>query len=153
MFLDGTMNQQVSSSGNGTVIIGGGIIGVAMAYYLALAQGGSGTDITIIDRAPELFLGASGKANGVLGDYGFTQETAPLGSLSWRLHNDLAVRYGGREEWGFSGIVVHRPHKAMNSNTHSQDDSTSDHTLSRWFEYDGKFIDRLDGDPALAARL
>lgn len=144
-----TLDQATAASPthDGTIIIGGGIIGLNTAYYLTLTQRGSGADIIIIDRAPELFLGASGKANGVLGNYGFPAETGPLGSLSWSLHNDLATNYDGREHWDFSGIVIHRPNKTLLA------DPVDNHRLPPWFRYNGTLSNKLDGDPALAARL
>ena len=75
----------MSSSPEPIVILGGGIIGFATAYYLATSQG-DGRDITIIDNSPILFEGASGQANGILHAYGFDPALTPLANLSYDLH-------------------------------------------------------------------
>jgi len=91
---------------NLTIIIGGGIIGLSTAYYLSLFQQDGG-DVVIVDGANELLLGASGKANGMLGDYGFPSGAAELGSLSWRLHKELSEQHSGEERWEYQPTTVH----------------------------------------------
>ena len=88
------------------VIIGGGIIGLSTAYYLALARK-SGRSITIVDNASILFAGASGKANGILGDYGFKPEAESLGKLSWELHQQLARVHRGRAGWHYRDVEIY----------------------------------------------
>jgi hypothetical protein len=65
----------------------------------------------MVDNAQKLFQGASGQANGVLGEYGFLEEEQSLATLSWKLHRDLAAKFDGRAIWGFSGMVVHELNK------------------------------------------
>ena len=88
------------------VIIGGGIVGMSTAYYLALARK-DGHSIIIVDNAAVLFAGASGKANGILGDYGFKPEAESLGKLSWELHQHLASRNNGRAGWGYRDVMIY----------------------------------------------
>jgi glycine/D-amino acid oxidase-like deaminating enzyme len=71
-------------SSDSTVILGGGIIGLSTAYYLALANqydGSNGaskrSDIFVIDPS-----GASGQSEGALGDFGFKDDVVPLALLS-----------------------------------------------------------------------
>ncbi|KAE8340188.1 hypothetical protein BDV24DRAFT_152199 [Aspergillus arachidicola] len=82
-----------------TVILGGGIIGSATAYYL------SGThpagDIHIIESSSELFSSASGYAAGFLAKDWFSPDVASLGELSFGLHESLAVEHGGLQRWGY----------------------------------------------------
>lgn len=82
-----------------TVILGGGIIGSAIAYYLSAnkPQG----EIYIIEQSTELFSSASGFAAGFLARDWFAPSLAPLGALSFDLHHELAAEHGGDRKWGF----------------------------------------------------
>ncbi|KAF7596468.1 hypothetical protein BBP40_001340 [Aspergillus hancockii] len=82
-----------------TVILGGGIIGSATAYYLSETQ--SPADIHIIESSIELFSSASGYAAGFLAKDWFAQSVAPLGELSFDLHGALAAENDGTERWGY----------------------------------------------------
>lgn len=93
------------------VVIGGGIIGLSTAYYLSLARK-SGRSITIVDSASILFAGASGKANGILGDYGFEPEVESLGKLSWELHRQLTSIHRGDAGWGYRETMIYDLHHA-----------------------------------------
>ncbi|OHF03396.1 FAD dependent oxidoreductase superfamily [Colletotrichum orchidophilum] len=83
-----------------TVIVGSGIIGLSIAYYLADHQPGS--TIHLVDPSPELFASASGYAGGFLARDWFPLEYAALGVLSFDEHKKLAEENGGREKWGWS---------------------------------------------------
>ena len=98
--------DQEDSDGSPVVIIGGGIIGLSTAYYHSLLRGNR-SSITIVESADALFVGASGQANGILGNYGFPRGAESLGKLSWRLHQQLAKIYGGRARWGYRDVVVY----------------------------------------------
>lgn len=91
-----------------TIIIGGGIIGLSTAYYLASSANSSSESycISVVDSSPAAFVAASGGATGILGDYGFEPEAEALGVLSWNLHKELAEAYDGPQSWGFSDIVI-----------------------------------------------
>jgi len=83
-----------------TVILGSGIIGVSIAYYLSDHQPGS--TIHLVEPSPELFASASGYAGGFLAEDWFSREVAALGRLSFAEHRRLAAREGGRERWGYA---------------------------------------------------
>lgn len=82
-----------------TVIIGGGIIGSSIAYYLSDKRSGEG--IHIIESSSKLFSAASGYAAGFMAKDWFAPSLAPLGALSFDLHHQLAVENGGEEKWGY----------------------------------------------------
>jgi glycine/D-amino acid oxidase-like deaminating enzyme len=82
-----------------TIIIGGGIIGVSVAYYLS-ANKPEG-EIHIIEQSSELFNSASGYAGGFLARDWFEPALNSLGALSFDLHHQLAAEHGGDKEWGF----------------------------------------------------
>ncbi|KAK1142356.1 hypothetical protein N8T08_007908 [Aspergillus melleus] len=63
-----------------TVILGGGIIGSSIAYYLSESQ--QAGDVHIIEPSSRLFSGASGYAAGFLAKDWFAPSLAPLGELS-----------------------------------------------------------------------
>ncbi|CCL98579.1 uncharacterized protein FIBRA_00580 [Fibroporia radiculosa] len=94
-----------------TVILGGGIVGLATAYYLATLThdtdpGASGHhDVHLVEPCPELFASASGHAGGFLAEDWFNPALAPLGALSFRLHRELAQAHTGRALWGWSETV------------------------------------------------
>ena len=89
-----------------TVILGGGIIGLGIAYYLSLERPPSDPahqPITIVDSSPELLLSASGFAGGFLAEDWFSPQSASLGALSFKLHRELANQHGGHKRWGYAG--------------------------------------------------
>lgn len=81
-----------------TVILGGGIIGSSIAYYLSKQ---STDEIHIIEPSSKLFSAASGYAAGFLARDWFSPSLAPLGALSFDLHHELAAENGGEEKWGY----------------------------------------------------
>jgi len=84
-----------------TVIIGAGIIGVSTAYFLSHDPTRQiDHKITILDPCPPA-SGASGKAGGFIARNWAGSATASLAELSFRLHDELAQRYGGAEKWGY----------------------------------------------------
>lgn len=87
-----------------TVIIGGGIIGFSVAYYLSDPKqlcSNKPREIHIIESSSELFTSASGYAAGFLAKDWFSPEVAPLGNLSFNLHRQLAVDNNGYGTWGY----------------------------------------------------
>ena len=121
--------DQEDSIGSPVVIIGGGIIGLTTAYYHSLL-GGNRYSITIVESADTLFAGASGQANGILGNYDFPPEVESLGQLSWKLHQQLANKHGGRARWGYRDVVVYKTNKQVSSDasnlaSYSEDPPTS----------------------------
>lgn len=90
-----------------TVVLGAGIIGLSTAYYLAKLSKESAEEHTIhlVEPCPQLFSSASGKAGGFLAKDWFNPTMAPLGELSFRLHQDLADQNNGRAKWGYSPSI------------------------------------------------
>ncbi|KAJ4305141.1 hypothetical protein N0V90_000672 [Kalmusia sp. IMI 367209] len=78
-----------------TIVIGAGIIGLSTAYFLSQSGNTKPESIHLIDSSAELFQCASGFA-------GFAPSSASLGSLSFKLHKDLADAHDGRGRWGYS---------------------------------------------------
>lgn len=92
----------------GTVILGGGIIGLSTAYYLSLAKPPTESDpIHIVDSSPTLLTSASGYAGGFLASDWFTPAVSSLGALSFRLHRELAEKHNGPRKWGYAGSHVY----------------------------------------------
>ncbi|KAF5564961.1 FAD dependent oxidoreductase superfamily [Fusarium phyllophilum] len=87
-----------------TVIVGGGIIGTATAYYLSEHQPGS--SIHLVDSSATLFASASGYAGGFLARNWFHQDLASLGALSFDEHEKLAKQFNGREKWLYAKSVT-----------------------------------------------
>ncbi|KAF2865903.1 FAD dependent oxidoreductase-like protein superfamily [Massariosphaeria phaeospora] len=85
-----------------TVILGSGIIGLSTAYFLSQSGKTAPQSIHLIDTSPKLFHCASGLAGGFLASDWFAPSVAPLGALSFRLHNELADKNNGRRTWGYS---------------------------------------------------
>ena len=136
------------------VIIGGGIIGFSTAYYLSQARK-SGHSITIVDHASILFAGASGKANGILGDYGFKPEAEHLGKLSWELHRQLASLKGGRALWGYRDVMIYGLHRTASAI--GLDDAMGSAypppTLPTWCKASGNHASNLTSNHEHAARM
>ena len=85
-----------------TVIVGAGIIGSATAFYLTEEPSQtSPSSIHLIESSPELFASASGYAAGFLAKDWFSPASSSLGELSFKLHKDLAEKYGGADKWGY----------------------------------------------------
>ncbi|KAJ6191049.1 hypothetical protein N7519_001070 [Penicillium mononematosum] len=82
-----------------TIILGGGIIGASIGYYLSANQPKG--EIHIVEQSPELFTSASGYAAGFLARDWFEPSLAPLGAMSFDLHHELAAAHGGDKKWGF----------------------------------------------------
>ncbi|KAI4698248.1 uncharacterized protein J4E84_001384 [Alternaria hordeiaustralica] len=106
--------QRDVSTGDDTVILGAGVIGLATAYQLALAHRKTVNatsrppgKIIVVERAAHISPAASGQATGGLGDFGFASGVADLGVLSYRLFQELALA-NGMEEFGFGESTIYR---------------------------------------------
>lgn len=104
----------VSESAGPAVILGGGIIGLSTAYYMALADCQRMSDntiqhnsIVVVDPSSEICAGASGQNEGALGDIGFRDKVMPLANLSYKLHAQIATDNKGRNKFGFSELRIH----------------------------------------------
>ncbi|KAI1609276.1 FAD dependent oxidoreductase [Exophiala viscosa] len=85
------------------VVVGGGIVGLAIAYYVSLTD--PSRKIFILDSEKELFLSASGYSGGFIVRDWFSHTVLPLAELSFRLHRDLADAQNGRKQWGYTPSI------------------------------------------------
>ncbi|KAH8689871.1 FAD dependent oxidoreductase superfamily [Talaromyces proteolyticus] len=84
-----------------TVIIGGGIIGASVAYYLSNDSAEKEQDVHVIESSSQLFSAASGYAAGFIAKDWFSPGVSPLGALSFGLHQKLAAENHGQRAWGY----------------------------------------------------
>lgn len=85
------------------VIIGGGVVGLAIAYYASLSD--PSRRIIIVDSEKSLFLSASGFSGGFIVRDWFSSSVLPLADLSFRLHQELAESHDGRNQWGYTPSI------------------------------------------------
>ena len=114
-----------------TVVLGAGIIGLSTAYYLAKLSKESGIEHTIhlVEPCPQLFSSASGKAGGFLAKDWFNPTMAPLGELSFRLHQELAEQHNGRAKWGYSPSISYSLDRDASLRGDSDTESSSNQDL------------------------
>lgn len=85
------------------VIIGGGIIGWATAFYLTREPSTTAANsIHVVESTTTPISSASGYAAGFIARDWFSHSSAALGALSFGLHKELAEKHGGAEKWGYS---------------------------------------------------
>jgi glycine/D-amino acid oxidase-like deaminating enzyme len=103
-FFTGEMEREdvaIDTPPSTIVIIGGGIIGVASAYFLTTHQHYLATlsrpRIVIIETS-SIAGGASGRAGGLLAEWAYPECLEPL---SWRLHAEIAEKLNGKERYGY----------------------------------------------------
>jgi glycine/D-amino acid oxidase-like deaminating enzyme len=84
-----------------TIILGGGIMGASIAYYLSQQDPTSASEIHILESSSTLFSSASGYAAGFLAKDWFEPALLPLGELSFAMHESLAAEHGGAARWGY----------------------------------------------------
>ncbi|KAG0676988.1 hypothetical protein C6P40_005414 [Pichia californica] len=86
------------------IIVGAGIIGVCIAFYLTRHPKFDPKKhyITILE-SKRVAGGASGKAGGLLALWAFPQQIVPL---SFQLHQDLANEFNGELEWGYRRLTT-----------------------------------------------
>lgn len=80
--------------------LGGGVIGVTTAYFLTRHPKFNRDlhTITLLEAAPSVAAGASGKAGGLLALWAYPQCLVPL---SYKLHAELAAEHDGAQRWGY----------------------------------------------------
>ena len=88
------------------VIVGGGIIGASITYYLS--QRDPVPQVTLLEATSDLAPGASGKAGGFLALDWHGMTTSSLASLSYRLHKELAEANDGANLWGYREVETHQ---------------------------------------------
>ncbi|CDU25378.1 uncharacterized protein SPSC_05212 [Sporisorium scitamineum] len=97
-----------SQSTRNIVVVGGGIVGSSIAYYLSRAVANTAsraaTKITLIEASSAPAPAASGKAGGFLALDWHGAATASLAELSYKLHRQLADQDGGYEKWGYREV-------------------------------------------------
>ena len=91
-----------SSSPRSIVIVGGGIVGASIAYYLSLAR--SAARITLLEASANPAPAASGKAGGFLALDWHGPATSSLARLSYDLHRELAAKNDGAKKWGYRQV-------------------------------------------------
>ncbi|USP73761.1 uncharacterized protein yc1106_01035 [Curvularia clavata] len=96
------VSEHSASENTDTVILGCGIIGLCTAYFLTEDGKTNPKNVHLIDSSPRLFHCASGLAAGFLSADWFAPSVSSLGTLSFKLHAELAKAHGGRETWGYS---------------------------------------------------
>lgn len=79
---------------------GAGVIGCTTAYYLTRHPGFDPAvhSVTLLEAAPSVAPGASGKAGGLLALWAYPPCLVPL---SYRLHAELAAEHDGARAWGY----------------------------------------------------
>jgi glycine/D-amino acid oxidase-like deaminating enzyme len=87
------------------IILGGGIIGLSIAYYASLSQ--PSRKIIVVDSERSLLLSASGFSGGYLVRDWFSSAVLPLAELSFQLHRSLAEANDGRSRWGYSESIAY----------------------------------------------
>ena len=88
------------------VIVGGGIIGASIAYYMSRRS--DCPKVTLLESSKTLAPGASGKAGGFLALDWHGTSTASLAALSFELHRELAEKENGAERWGYRCVETHQ---------------------------------------------
>lgn len=86
------------------IVVGAGIVGVCIAYYLTKHPkfDPKKHHISIVE-SKRVAGGASGKAGGLLALWAFPQQIVPL---SFQLHQDLSNEYNGEKEWGYRRLTT-----------------------------------------------
>ncbi|KAI9748261.1 MAG: hypothetical protein M1815_003418 [Lichina confinis] len=84
------------------VVLGGGVIGCSVAYYLTSHPSYDPTlhRVTLLE-ATKIAGGASGKAGGLLARWAYPSSIVPL---SFRLHAELAEEHDGERRWGYRRV-------------------------------------------------
>ncbi|OGM48456.1 FAD dependent oxidoreductase superfamily [Aspergillus bombycis] len=129
-----------------TVILGGGIIGSATAYYLSETRPAG--DIHVVESSSQLFNSASGYAAGFLARDWFAPAVASLGELSFGLHESLSVEHGGVERWGYmKGTALSYDARIIRGNG-TRGDGWMDRGASRAETASGSTLGTAMGAPA-----
>ena len=86
------------------ITTGGGIIGSTTAYFLTRHPkfNSSIHKITLLEAAPAVATGASGKAGGLLALWAYPACLVPL---SYKLHGELAAEHNGAQKWGYRSLT------------------------------------------------
>lgn len=113
------------------IIVGAGIIGVCIAYFIVNHPKFDPSKYhIIIVESKRVAGGASGKAGGLLALWAFPQQIVPL---SFQLHQELSDLYDGENEWGYrrlttvslEGDLSHLPNLSDEEDDEFEDASSS----------------------------
>ncbi len=85
------------------VVIGGGVIGLSIAYFSSLHD--PCREIIIVDSEEQLLLSASGFSGGYIVRDWFSPSVIPLAELSYTLHRELAEKNDGKHQWGYTESI------------------------------------------------
>ncbi|WFD32411.1 hypothetical protein MSPP1_003458 [Malassezia sp. CBS 17886] len=88
------------------VIVGGGVIGASVGYFLT--KSGNAPRVTILEASKNVAPGASGKSGGFLALDWHSASTSSLAALSYRLHRELAQAEDGANRWGYREVETHQ---------------------------------------------
>ncbi|KAL9124675.1 MAG: hypothetical protein Q9217_006020 [Psora testacea] len=143
-----TRPESMTTCKESTIIVGGGMVGVSTAYYLASAAQSLAKShcISVVESSPAVFAAASGGGTGVLGDYGFEPEADELGVLSWHLHKELARIHDGPKNWGYSDIVIQTLHNRT-QNLAAKQAGHEGAPLPSWFTNSDDIVANFDYGP------
>lgn len=123
-----------------TVIIGGGMIGLCTAFYLAEALDGNGETITVVENTPNLLESTSGAANGGTGSPAPETDHQLMRDLNYRLLTQLKNKYNGSKEW------CHRPNRTVLVVPRKEGDESASE-MPEWLPMNGKYKAIQQGDP------
>ncbi|CBQ70034.1 conserved hypothetical protein [Sporisorium reilianum SRZ2] len=130
------MTTAASPSTRNIVVVGGGIVGSSIAYYLSRAVANTasraGTKITLIEASSAPAPGASGKAGGFLALDWHGAATASLAELSYKLHRQLADQDGGSEKWGYREVETWQ----VNVDSNLKKSAKKSDSAIRWLDND-----------------
>lgn len=164
-FRESILSTMGTVHGNSTVILGGGIIGLSTAYYLALARAASpfysqskAKHIFVVEPSATICAGASSQNSGLLGDFGFRDKMTPLGLLSWDLHIKLAAELNGPEAYDFSSLNIHAiytgkfnaPHPSLTYQMKEREELSN---LPTWLKISDSWKSGLISNASHSARL
>jgi sarcosine oxidase len=83
------------------VIVGGGIVGSAIAYYLSIAEGAAQRRVVIVERDPSYTEASTGRSAGGLRQQFSTPENIAMSRATLGLFRRLEAEFGSGAEVGF----------------------------------------------------
>ncbi|WWD01286.1 hypothetical protein V866_008229 [Kwoniella sp. B9012] len=86
------------------LIIGGGICGVSTAYFLSIHPARLATTKITLLEGTKIAAAASGYSGGFLAKDWHGSATSDLSAMSYDLHEELAKKFGGKENWGYRTV-------------------------------------------------
>lgn len=153
--------EEVYQHSDNTIIIGGGVIGLSTAYYLALLQQRNApyhddvqNTIFVVESTNSLCPGASGQATGNLGDFGFAPEAEELGKASFALHRQLAHENNGSTAYGYAPLTVWKASTNTSHRTSSNGGIAEEElTRPRWLKANSDWNLSVSASQAHAGHL